>query len=77
MKPFTVIKTRRGQQTSTTATLEEHLKYFAYTLEVGNSWNPKINRNPKTAKGLISALNKSVTETQGSCYDPNYYELGK
>lgn len=75
MKNFTIIKTRRGNQSETTDTLENLVKHFGYTLECGNSWNPKINRNPKTAKGLISALNKSVSETQGACYDPDYYEL--
>ena len=77
MKTFTVIKTRRGTKSSTTDTVENLVKHFGYTLECGNGWNPKINRNPKTAKGLISALNKSVAETQGSCYDPDYYELGE
>lgn len=77
MKTFTIVKTRRGHETETTATLEEHIKYFGYTLECGHSWNSKINRNPKTAAGLVSALNKSVAETMGSCYDPDYYELKK
>lgn len=76
-KTFTVIKTRRGRQSETTDTIENLTKHFSYTLECGNSWNSKINRNPKTAAGLISALNKSVSETQGSCYDPDYYELKK
>jgi hypothetical protein len=77
MATFTIIKTRRGNETETTDTLENLIKYFGYTLECGNSCNPKINRNPKTAKGLVSALNKSVAETMGSCYDPDYYELKK
>jgi hypothetical protein len=76
-KTHTIIKTRRGNQTETSGTVEELTKYFGYTLECGNSWNPKINRNPKTAASLITALNKSVAETQGSCYDPDYYELKK
>jgi len=76
-KQITIIKTRRGSESPYTGTLEELVKTFSYTLECGNSWNPKINRNPKTAKGLVSALNKSVAETQGSCYDPDYYELAE
>lgn len=76
-KTYTIIKTRRGKKTSTTDTLENLVEYFRYTLESGNSYNPKINRNPKTAKGLVSALNKSVDELQGSCFDPNFYELGE
>jgi len=76
-KTYTIVKTRRGNESETTDTLENLVKYFSYTLECGNSWNPRINRNPRTATGLVSALNKSVAETQGSCYDPDYYELKK
>jgi hypothetical protein len=76
-KTHTIIKTRRGSESPFTGTLEELTKAFSYTLECGNSWNSKINRNPKTIKGLVSALNKSVAETQGSCYDPDYYELAQ
>ena len=45
----------------------EHLKsgVFGYTLECGVSWNPKINRNPKTINALITAVNKSYDEIEG------------
>lgn len=77
MKTYTITKTRTRNNTTTTATgtVEELVKNFKYTLECGNSWNSKINTNPKTAKALVNALNKSVAETQGSCYYPDHYEL--
>lgn len=75
-KTYTIIKTRRGIQRETTDTLEELIKGHSYTLEKGNSYNPKINRNPKTIKALISALNKSISETQRNSTDPDYYEQG-
>ena len=77
MKTYTILKTRTRNNTTSesTGTLEELSKDFGYTIECGNSWNSKINRNPKSIKGLVSALNKSVQETQGSCYYPDYYEL--
>ena len=40
---------------------------FGYTLEVGASWDPKVNRTPKTARSLVTALNRSG-EASGS-YD--------
>lgn len=40
-------------------TLEELISYYSYTLEIGNSWNKKINRNPKTIKSFVSNLQKS------------------
>lgn len=46
---------------------------FGYTLECGWGRNPSINKNPKTLKSLISNLNKSVHETQGCCYNQDYY----
>lgn len=51
--------------------------YFGYTLECGNSWNPRINPYPKTGAALVSALNKSYRETQGSCWDPDSARLVK
>ena len=38
---------------------------FGYTLECGNSWNRKINRNPKSITALVTALNKSYNEIEG------------
>lgn len=75
-KTYTIIKTRRGIKRETTDTLEELIKGHSYTLESGHSYNPKINTKPTTIKGLISALNKSISETQRNSYDPDYYELG-
>lgn len=76
-KVYTITKTRRGKDRDTSGTIEELIKHFGNTLENGHSWNSKINRNPKTIVGLVSALNKSVAETQGACYDQDYYELKK
>lgn len=79
MKTYTITKTRTQRNTTSTqtGTVEELVKAYKYTLESGNSWNSKINTNPKTAKGLVSALNKSVAETMGSCYYPDFYELSE
>ena len=74
-KTYTIIKTRHGNNREITGTLEELTKYFKYTLECGNSWNPKIPTQPKTIKSLISALTKSVYELQGNCYSQDSYRL--
>lgn len=76
-KTYTITKTRggRGSESAYSGTVEELVKIFSYTLDSGASYNPKINRNPKTAKSLVTALNKSVQETQGSCYSQDSYEL--
>ena len=62
----------RGKDTIIKGTVEQLKNYFGYTLECGYSWNHKINQNPTTYKGLISAINKSYHETQGCCYDQDY-----
>jgi hypothetical protein len=59
--------------------LEELIKYFGYTLETGKSYeyekgNYKINTNPKSAKTLISNLNKAA-HNRGRSYQSEYYEL--
>lgn len=74
-KVYTIIKHRRGKDSEFTGTIEELTKTFGYTLECGNGWNPRINRNPKTAAALVKALNQSVQETQGSCYEQDDYQL--
>ena len=75
-KTYTVIKHRRGREAHVERTLPELVEYFKYTLESGASYNPKINTNPKTVKGLVSALNKAVDELQCGSFDPDFYEVG-
>ena len=76
VKEITVVKFYKGRETQFTGTVKDLVENtFGYTLECGNSWNRKINRYPKTAKGLIKALNQTVQETQGSCYDQASYSL--
>lgn len=67
----------RGDRTPTEVegTVEELTKYFSYTLEVGYSWNKKINRHPKTIKSFISNINKSFAEREAACYTRTYVEL--
>ena len=74
-KEYTICKYHRGREANHTGTIEQLTNYFSYTLECGHSWNYKINTHPKTIKGLINALNASVKETQGSCWDQDYYSL--
>jgi hypothetical protein len=75
MKEYTIISTHRGRDREVKGTLEYLTKYFGYTLECGNSYNQKIDRNPKTIKSLLSNLARSIRETQGSCYDPDSFRL--
>lgn len=72
-KIYSIEKYHRGRTSIQSGTLEELIEYFGYTLECGHSWNAKIPRYPKTYKSLVSALNRSVRETQGGCYDQDSY----
>lgn len=72
----TIIKHRRNVKTEATGTLNELVERFGYTLKSGHSYNNKINTQPKTIKGLVSALNKSVDVLQIGSYNPDYYEIG-
>jgi hypothetical protein len=49
---------------------------FGYTLECGNSWNSKINLYPKSAKSMVTALNKSAEECRryNDYYETSSYE---
>jgi hypothetical protein len=58
-------------------TLEELIQYFGYTLEVGASWNSKVNRKPKTINSFISNLQKAYAAKEASCYNRTFVELVK
>lgn len=72
-KIYYIKKYHRGHETVIKGTINAFVhNYFGYTLDCGHSWNPKINPEPKTYKSLISNLNKSYHETQGSCFYQDY-----
>ena len=74
-KTYKIKKTYRGRDTETEGTLEELIKYFGYTLEIGNSWNKKINREPKTINSFVKNLQASYEEKEASCYERTSIEL--
>jgi hypothetical protein len=80
-KVFTInVHRNRGSVSTFTGTVSELVDAFAYTLEVGASYshekgNSKINRNPTTAKGLISNLNKATNNAAANGYSGTRYEL--
>lgn len=75
-KVYYVKSTHRGRETIWEGTLEYlKEKVFSYTLECGHSWNPKINRDPKTIKSLVNALEKSAIECNR--YYDSYYVSSK
>ena len=63
-----------------TGTLEELVKSYSYTLEVGASWasepgNYKINRNPKSVKTLVNNLNKAVNNSAANGYAGQHFQV--
>jgi hypothetical protein len=56
-------------------TLTELISYFSYTLEIGHSYNNKINKTPTTIKSFISNLQKSFKIKEGSCYEKTFITL--
>ena len=80
-KEYTVIKHHRGRVTEYTGTLDYLVhEVFGYTLDCGASWASyegcrKVNTEPKTGKGLITALTNAVHNTQGGCFEQDWYEL--
>ena len=69
-KTFRIKITKSGMSGSRETVYEgtvEHLvgNVFGYTLECGNSWNRKINRNPRSITALVKALNASYDEIEG------------
>ncbi len=72
-KEYSIKTYHRGRESVVTGTLAYLTGYFSYTLTCGHDYNRKIPLKPKTFKSLVSALNRSVNEMQGGCYDRDYY----
>jgi ribosomal protein L22 len=82
MKEYTIAATIRGRDSvrTTTGTLEQLKGYFSYTIMAGISYenepgNSKINRNPKTAKALVTALNNAKRNAARNGDPDTSYEL--
>ena len=79
-----VITCRKGTFTtreykSPAMTLEEAIKYYGYTLATGKSYehekgNKKINCNPKTIKGLMTALINADNNAAANGYAGTWYD---
>jgi hypothetical protein len=51
------------------------IRSFSYTLEVGNSLNKKVNRNPKGIKTFIKNVQLAYEEKEASCYTRTLIKL--
>lgn len=75
MKTYKIIKTRKGIETIIEGTVERLTEYFSYTLEIGASYNNKINRKPKTISSFMKNLQLSLDEKEGSCFERTSIKL--
>ena len=66
---------QRGNETITEGTIEYLSNYFSYTLEIGNSYNKRINRTPKTIKSFMKNLQNAYHEKECGCFSRTYVEL--
>ena len=78
-KIYEITKTVYGMARTRTytleGTLEELLEATRYTIEVGYSYNRKINLYPKTIKSFISNYEKALEEQQNCPVSVSYIEL--
>jgi len=58
-------------------TLTEMVEQFSYTLEIGASYDKKVNRNPKSGVSLVNALNKAAKARAVNTNPSTYYSLVK
>ena len=65
----------RDRTTYVVGTLADMIKYFGYTLEIGHSWNKKINMDPKTPKAFIKALQDSYSEKEAAIYNRTFVDI--
>lgn len=56
-------------------TLEELIVRFSYTLEIGHSYNARINTHPKTIKSFITSLQNAFREREACCYNRTFVNI--
>ena len=66
---------RGTRDTDWIGTIDQLRDAFGYTLEIGNSYNRSINKNPTTARSLETNLNKSYDVEYGSTYSSVSVEI--
>ncbi len=52
-----------------TDTLAGLIDYFGYTLEIGASWDKRVNRQPKNIRSFVSSLQRAYTAKEARCYN--------
>ncbi len=80
MKTYSIVKNRKGKESTISGTLSELIDYFGYTLETGKSYehekgNKKINMSPKTIGSLVNNLNNAVNNSAANGYSDTSYSL--
>lgn len=75
MKTYKVKVDYKNREKIVEGTLDYLIDYFSYTLEIGNSWNKRISRNPKTIKSFITNLQNSYSEKEACCYERTFVNL--
>lgn len=75
-KTYTIKKTYKGRESETSGTLEELHKYFGYTMEIGNSWEPKkVKLKCGNIKSFVNNLQKAYDVKEACCYERTFVEL--
>lgn len=68
-------RTGQTRENQNTGTLAELISCYSYTLEVGASYDKKVNRNPKTIRSFVTSLQRAYEAKEACCYDRTNVEL--
>ncbi len=68
-------KTYKDRESIVEGTLQDLINYFSYTLEIGHSWNKKIQKQPKNISSFLRNLHDSFSEKEAACYGRTFVEL--
>lgn len=63
-KIHTIVTLQCGRMSEMSGTFEELFEHFDFTVGSGAVRDSRINRYPKTVRGLVSSLNKAAVALQ-------------
>jgi hypothetical protein len=75
-KTYKIVVEKKGRENIYEGTLEHFKKnVFGYTMEVGKSWDPKVNMNARTIKSFVTNLQKAYEAKEAQCFERSFVRL--
>ena len=75
MKKYKIVIQKNDRERIVEVTLEGLIDYFGYTLEIGASWDKRVNQKPKTIRSFMTNIQRAFEAKEACCYQRTFIKL--